>query len=112
MQWFYEDLAGIRPLEPGYRTIEFKPEIPSRLSHAAAVYDSVRGKIASSWQKGHRSLRLDVRVPGNATGRVHVPAARPRDVEVDGGKARFVGSEAGRLVYEVGPGRYEFRARR
>jgi alpha-L-rhamnosidase len=29
VQWFYEDLAGIRPLEPGFRKIEFKPEIPA-----------------------------------------------------------------------------------
>ena len=29
VEWLYEDLAGIRPLEPGYRTIEFKPEIPT-----------------------------------------------------------------------------------
>ena len=28
VQWFYEDLAGMRPLAPGYETIEFKPEIP------------------------------------------------------------------------------------
>ena len=28
VQWLYEDLAGIRPLAPGYETIEFRPEIP------------------------------------------------------------------------------------
>ena len=48
VQWFYEDLAGIRPLEPGFKKIEFKPEIPtSGLDKASASYESVRGTVAS-----------------------------------------------------------------
>lgn len=27
-QWFYEHLAGMRPLEPGYRRIAFNPTVP------------------------------------------------------------------------------------
>jgi alpha-L-rhamnosidase len=47
VQWFYEDLAGIRPLEPGFRKIEFKPEIPTTgLDSVSASYESVRGRIA------------------------------------------------------------------
>ena len=43
VQWFYEDLAGVRPLEPGYRRIEFRPEVPSMgLDSVAVSYESVR----------------------------------------------------------------------
>ncbi len=48
VQWFYEDLAGMRPLEAGYRKIEFRPEIPKAgLEAVSASYESVRGTIAS-----------------------------------------------------------------
>ena len=43
VQWFYEDLAGLRPLEPGFALIGFTPHVPTEgLDHMAARYDSVR----------------------------------------------------------------------
>jgi alpha-L-rhamnosidase len=120
VEWLYEDLAGIRPLAPGYGTIEFKPEIPARgLDRVSASYDSVRGTVGSSWQRTPSGLKLDVTVPAGSTGRVYVPAPSARVVsEVGGGRAiaaasaqgvRYVGVEMGRVVYEVGSGRYQFR---
>ena len=50
-----------------------------------------------------------MKVPANATGVVYVPAERVRDVAVSGGRARLIGREDGRVVYEVDPGRYHFR---
>jgi alpha-L-rhamnosidase len=120
VQWFYEDLAGVRPLVPGFRVIEFKPEIPTAgLDTVAASYESVRGTVATRWQRTATALELDVTVPPNATGRVHVPAPNPQAVtEIDGGKpvaadraafVKLLGVERGRVVYEVGSGRYQFR---
>ncbi len=122
VEWLYEDLAGFRPLEPGYRVIEFKPEIPAAgLSGVSAAHDSVRGPIALQWKRTAEGLDLDVTVPPNATGRVHVPAASARAVtEIGTGQsvaadrapgARLVGVEGERVVYEVGSGRYQFRVR-
>ena len=54
-------------------------------------------------------IELEVKVPANATGVVYVPAERVRDVAVSGGRARLIGREDGRVVYEVDPGRYRFR---
>ncbi len=120
VQWFYEDLAGMRPLEAGYRKIEFRPEIPSTgLEAVSASYESVRGTIATRWRRTAAGLELDVTVPPNATGRVYVPAPGPKSVtEIGGGRAviaerapsvTFVGVEDGRVVYEMGSGKYEFR---
>lgn len=120
VQWFYEDLAGIRPLEPGFRVIEFKPEIPTKgLDGVSAKYESVRGTVATRWKRTAAGLELDVSVPPNATGRVYVPAPSPQVVtEVGMGRAvvaekadnvKLVGVEGGRVVYEVGSGQYLFR---
>jgi len=110
VQWLYEDLAGIKPHAPGYRRIEFAPQVPAGLDRAAAAYDSVLGTVESSWRRRSGGLELAVRVPPGATGRVLVPAGSPRRVDVEGG-ARPVGVEAGRVVYEAGPGRHRFRVR-
>ncbi|MBV8859035.1 MAG: family 78 glycoside hydrolase catalytic domain [Acidobacteria bacterium] len=120
VQWFYEDLAGFRPLEPGFQRIEFKPEIPTAgLDDVSASYESVRGRVAVRWRRTTTGLELDVTVPPNATGRVYVPAPSPQAVTETGkGKAvpaekadsvKLFGVEGGRVVYEVGSGSYQFR---
>ena len=123
VQWFYEDLAGMRPLDPGYRTIEFKPAIPSAgIDRISARYDSVRGAVESNWRRDPSGIELEVVVPPTARGRVHVPATRPQAVsegsQENEGRAerapgvRLIGVRDGRVVYEVGSGRYRFRVRR
>jgi alpha-L-rhamnosidase len=122
VQWFYEDLAGMRALEPGYRRIEFRPEVPSRgLDSVAVSYESVRGLVASRWRRVAGGLELDVIIPPNATGVVYVPAtSAARVTEIGGGRAvpadraasvRLLRTEGGRVLYEVGSGHYQFRVR-
>ena len=108
-QWLYENLAGIQPMEPGYKRIAYRPTVPTGLGHAEASYDSVRGKIAASWTKSGSALTLDVTVPPNATGLVYVPASDPAAVAVsDARYAMFVRKEGTRLVYMVDSGSYRF----
>ena len=111
MQWFYEDLAGLRPIEPGFRRIEFRPEIPTTgMDNVSASYESVRGTVASRWKRTATGLELDVTVPPNATGRVHVPAPNPQAVTTDkADSVKLLGVEGGRVLYEVGSGHYRFR---
>jgi alpha-L-rhamnosidase len=122
VQWLYEDLAGIRPLEPGYRKVELKPAIPAAgIGAVSASYESVRGTIASRWRRRDGGLEWEVVVPANATARVHVPAgaagvvregAAGQEVPADRAEGvRLVGAADGRVVYEVGSGRYRFQVR-
>jgi alpha-L-rhamnosidase len=119
VQWLYEDLAGFRALEPGYRRIEFRPEIPAAgLDRVAASHESVRGTVATSWRRTGGGLELEVTVPANATGRVYVPARDAKAVTesasgapVEAARApgvKLVGVEGERVVYDVGSGRYRF----
>ncbi|PYQ54947.1 MAG: hydrolase, partial [Acidobacteria bacterium] len=114
VQSFYEDLAGIRGAEPGYRKIEIRPAIPTGLDHVSASYDSVRGRVAVAWRQTPPGLRLDVTVPPTATAEVHVPASdRARVSEsglaADGSEGvRFLRMADGHAVYAVGSGEYHF----
>jgi alpha-L-rhamnosidase len=77
VQWLYEDLAGMRPLDPGYARVEFRPEVPSTgLDSVSVAYESVRGTVATRWKRTAAGLELDVTLPANDTGRVYVPAPR------------------------------------
>jgi alpha-L-rhamnosidase len=85
----------------------------------SASYKSVRGTLACEWRRGVDGVALGVVVPANARARVYVPAADGEDVRETGSGAsvaadsapgvRSAGRERGRIVYEVGSGRYEFR---
>jgi len=120
VQWMYEDLAGVRPLEPGYRKIEFRPNVSALGSDSvSASYESVRGTVSVRWKRSSNALELDVVVPPNATGVVYVPATNAAMVREVGGtrsiaasraeSVRLIGVRGDRVAYEVGSGSYRFR---
>ncbi|MGN6187857.1 MAG: family 78 glycoside hydrolase catalytic domain [Conexibacter sp.] len=108
VNWLFEDLAGIQPLEPGFAKIRFRPAVPtSGLDAAHATYDSVRGTIASSWQRTAGGVRIDVTVPPDASGVVCVPATSAAAVTAPA-DATFLGLQNGSAAYAVGAGAYTF----
>ena len=116
VQWFYEDLAGLRPLDPGYARIDINPQMPPGLDAVKATYESVRGQIVSAWRKTADALEVDVLVPPNARGRIHLPAAG-EILETGSGTSMpaagapgvtQAGTEPGRVVFDVGSGHYQF----
>lgn len=108
VQWMYEDLAGIKPVEPGYKTIEFKPYIPEGLESITVSYESVMGTVESSWQQTGEEITLNISVPNNSNGIVYVPAVSD-NVSVGGEESvSFLRMEDGRALYEVGTGKYSF----
>jgi beta-glucosidase-like glycosyl hydrolase len=66
------------------------------------------GLIVSDWVLA-TDLTLKVTVPANTTATVHVPAMNEKNVSADG--AAFVRSEAGRQIYAIGSGTYQFVAK-
>ncbi|GIF66609.1 hypothetical protein Ais01nite_46440 [Asanoa ishikariensis] len=121
-QWFYEELAGIKPAEPGYRKITIQPLVGGEygVDHVAASVDTIHGKVGSDWtQNDDGDLTLHVTVPANTTATVHVPAPNKGAVNevgtgtsVDADRApgvRYVGHQLDAEVYEVGSGSYTFR---
>ncbi|MFC4561341.1 family 78 glycoside hydrolase catalytic domain [Nocardiopsis mangrovi] len=108
--WMYADLAGITPATPGYATVRFKPYLPSDLDHAEARTRTVRGEVASSWRRdGADGLEMEVVVPPNSTGDVHVPLLGQGTGRVEApSEAEFVEERDGYAVYTVGSGTWRF----
>ena len=117
VKWMYQSLAGLRidPSQPGYRRVIIKPQPCGDVTYAVA-YRSItpRGTFGVDWEKLDREMTIRVKIPANSTALVSVPATKPEQVSegnVLADKAegvKFRGVEDGRLVYEVGSGKYMF----
>ena len=76
IEWFYSDLAGIRPDEnaPGFAHFVVAPQFLAQLDSVRASHQSLRGTITSAWRRVANSLTVDVSVPVSATATVLLPA--------------------------------------
>lgn len=91
-EWLYRYMAGIDtdPERPGYKHIHIQPRPGNGVAKVHAEYDSLYGKIASSWHWQDGRFSLKVSIPVNTTATIRMPD---------------------QTVYEVGSGQYEFEAK-
>lgn len=76
--YFYEDIAGIRPVEsaPGYKRIIFEPCWKDiSLESASATIRSRYGDITSSWEKKGGEVTWKVIVPAGCSASVNIPGS-------------------------------------
>ena len=103
--FFYESLAGIKPMPnfPGYKRFIVKPTLWKQLDHAGAELESPYGKILSKWNRTEAGIRIELDVPFNTEAQVILPVADVSDLEVrrnDGTTALYenIQSESGILL--------------
>ena len=114
--WMYRVVAGLDTDEeaPGYKRLIIKPHFGGKLTQAEATLETNYGNAASGWKLSEGALVVSVTVPANTTARVHLPVGNADEV-VESGRVitmareiRVIGIEAGRVVVEIGSGKYEF----
>jgi alpha-L-rhamnosidase len=127
--WLLESVAGIRPIQPGYAEIEFKPCLAAvkNLTTASGSMPTARGEAAIRWSRKDSSITLDVTVPANSRARIFVAvpgsdavksAIREGDSVVwqgnafKKGVAGIISAAAGNgyVIMETGSGHYHFTA--
>ena len=59
-EWFYNGIAGIRPLEPGFRNVLIKPYLPPSINELECVYQAAAGDIRVSMQRMKEGIALYV----------------------------------------------------
>jgi alpha-L-rhamnosidase len=117
-EWLYNGLAGINPdpAGPGFKKFIIHPQPQPGVTSASAQYHSIRGPIASAWQRTGNALTLSVAVPPNTTATIYIPAPTPTSVTESGSPAATAPGvlshteQPGMLVLEVGSGAYVFTA--
>ena len=90
--WMHRRVAGLEPIEPGYRAVLFRPEPGGNLSWASARHLSPYGEYSIHWQLDGVSLTVDVVVPTGGRGVVQLPGAP--SVEVGPGAHTFTAAAA------------------
>ena len=118
-EWMYRVILGINNDDdhPGYEHFVLHPIPGGGLTWAKGSYNSIRGKIESSWRTDGATFTEDVTIPANATATVYVPAKSVERVTENGVPAsrstgvRFVRMEGDAAVFEVESGTYSFVSR-
>jgi alpha-L-rhamnosidase len=114
-QWMYERIAGISPLEPGYKKILIAPVPGRQLNYATAEYNSIYGKISSGWEKVDNGLKLEVTIPPNTSSKIVIPMKEGMSLKLDGEgianrpDVKVISQNKDHVVIEVGSGSYEFQ---
>jgi alpha-L-rhamnosidase len=113
--FIFRRIAGIAPLEPGFRKIEVRPLFDPRVRRGGGKYDSVLGRIVTQWQQLETGgLTLDLTVPPNAKALVYLPATQGMKVTesrqpISGnGDIREVSRTKQQAIVEVASGNYRF----
>ena len=115
--WLYDDVGGLAPKDPGYRTQLVKPATGAELTGASSSVKTSYGNAKTSWSKDAADrLAIDVDVPVNTRAEVHVPLTDGQQALESGKPANtqpgvtYKGTTNGDAVYEVGSGSYRFLA--
>ena len=79
-EWMFRDLAGIQPIESGYRRIRIEPKPEKRLGYVKANYNSIYGNIISEWKYIEDSIEFDITVPTGIEAEICLPNGRIENV--------------------------------
>jgi len=111
--WMYRNVAGIdtKADAVGYKGIRIKPTVGGKLTTVTANYETMYGKIASSWKVDGGNFTLDVVIPANTTATVYVPTKAGGAVTESGQPLKNINTAdaiAGYTAVNVGSGSYHF----
>ncbi|MDN4474745.1 family 78 glycoside hydrolase catalytic domain [Demequina sp. SYSU T00192] len=81
--WLHRDVAGLSPVEPGYRTARIAPRPGGSLTSASTAHDSAYGRFEVAWTLADGTLAVTATVPPNTTAVVSLPGLE--DFEVGSG---------------------------
>lgn len=104
-EWMFRVIGGIEADEkaPGYRRFRIQPHIGGGLTHAKAEYQSVYGKISSSWELADGCVTLKAEIPVNTEAEILLDGA-VRILEAD--DVAFAPNENGTPAGYAGAGSY------
>lgn len=63
VEWYYNGIAGIQALEPGFKKVKIGPYLPESIHEFQCSYKSVAGEIMVHVKEEKDEIRLQVRIP-------------------------------------------------
>ena len=78
--WMYRYLAGLNPVEPGYRRTELRPRPGANFTAARASHESMYGVHSCGWTLTDDTLHVTADVPANTTAVLVLPDGTTTDL--------------------------------
>jgi alpha-L-rhamnosidase len=116
-QFMYERIAGISPMEPGYKKIRIAPRPGGPITSAEGEYDSPYGKIKSQWELKSNEFMLHVTIPPNTMAHVEIPVMDNNRVEVDNTSIsnrddiEILNEDDNYVILKIVPGSYQITSK-
>ncbi|HVV01989.1 MAG TPA: family 78 glycoside hydrolase catalytic domain [Verrucomicrobiae bacterium] len=123
-EWLFSGLAGIDTEGPGFAHLLIRPMPPNPGSNpdhkpidwVRAHYDSIHGRVSSSWRVAHGNFDFDLTIPPNTTATIFLPigdvqkATESRHPLNQSRGLKMVRVRGNRVVLEAQSGTYHFRS--
>jgi alpha-L-rhamnosidase len=119
--WFYNTLAGIRSLTPGWGKIRIKPFIPEDMNFAQAKLNTIKGMVYNAWEKRDLTIRFTTVIPVGCNAEMWIPiigenpsikegdtAIWEKGVSTGDSEIVFISKEENYVIFNIGSGFYEF----
>jgi alpha-L-rhamnosidase len=116
VEWLYHDLAGIGvdAAAPGFKSIRIAPQPVGGLTWVKASLNTIRGAVASHWQRSNGKLSLEVVVPPNTSATVSMPVDEGAQVTIvappGADAAEQIGKDGRAVTFRVPSGKWTFTA--
>lgn len=121
--WMYNYSLGIQRDEesPGFKHFILKPvtDPTGEMKYAKGYYDSMYGRIESSWETRRNSVLYTFMVPANTTALLYLPAGSVEQIRESGqciGEGypgvEYAGREDGWIKLRLQSGKYSFEVKR
>ena len=78
--WIFSDVAGLAPLEPGFRRARLAPHFSKALGHLAMEYESAAGHWQIAWKIVGERAHYRCTVPFGCTARLCLPDGSSREL--------------------------------
>jgi alpha-L-rhamnosidase len=120
--WFFNTLAGIKSLAPGWKTFRIKPFLAEDMNYAQAKLSTIKGLIYCAWEKKDGNIKLTVNVPIGCKVEAWIPIQNDNHIIKEGDTIiwdkgekntsnlgfNFKSIEENYIVFNIGSGYYEF----
>ena len=71
--WIYQVVGGLRPAEPGWRSVLIQPRPGPGIDWAKVSYTAAAGEVRSEWRSTDGTLELTVHVPAGLEATIVLP---------------------------------------
>ncbi|MDO6431952.1 glycosyl hydrolase [Flavitalea sp. BT771] len=111
VKWLSEEMLGIKPMEPGFRTFEIIPHLTDTITAVSGSTPTLQGRISADFDirsgvatigipEGTRAKRIGMPLRGNSV----------TSLALNGKLVKFLQKDGYVYVNDLGPGKYEFKA--